>query len=427
MQTLFEPLLLETPARAALVFGLRWSPLVGSRPDLLARKRARLAGASHYVHGGNRSAAVGCTRLRQPPKACYSAAQLFALAHPDGMAAGLLTLNDGRVWLVAAQDGAVLARTDRIFATAALARDALQELTASYPGLDARVFELATDDLPPQPAAILWRTGSGWNALPPSGKAIGGVLLALSLGYSAPAAWRSWHGGSIAEPDATPLVPARAWNDALVQTAAALPLHAPAVTSRLFTSLRRLPLNRRGWSLRDASCRPGGAAWHCEASYVRAVPGATFAAFSAGLPPSIQPSLKQLDLARMQWRLPQPADRLTLARIPSASATSQGLASALQRIRPAFQEISMSEAAPLPLAAPRDAQGRAVPRPPGLPALRQRALRLQGPLRSFVLFDPAMAPSAWSEVGLTHRAVSQPTVNLSALSAHLQGVIYEQD
>ena len=104
MQTLFEPLLLETPAHAALVFGLRWSPLVGSRPDLLARKRARLAGASHYVYGGNRSAAVGCTRLRQPPKACYSAAQLFALAHPDGMAAGLLAMSDARVWLVAAQD-----------------------------------------------------------------------------------------------------------------------------------------------------------------------------------------------------------------------------------------------------------------------------------------------------------------------------------
>jgi len=427
MQTLFEPLLLETPAHAALVFGLRWSPLVGSRPDLLARKRARLAGASHYVYGGNRSAAVGCTRLRQPPKACYSAAQLFALAHPDGMAAGLLAMSDARVWLVAAQDGAVLARTDRIFATADLARSALQELTASYPGIDARLFELTPADLPPQPAAILWRTGSGWSALPRSGKVIGGLLLALTLGFSVPAGWRAWHRTTAAVPDATSVAPARAWNDALARTAAALPLHAPAVTGRLFASLRRLPLNRRGWSLRDASCRPGGAAWRCEASYVRAAPGATFAAFSAGLPPSVQPSLKQLDLAQMQWRLGQPSARLTLAQIPSAHATSQGLASALQRIRPAFQEISLSEAAALPVVPPRDAQGRTLPQPQGLPALRQRVLRLQGPLRSFALFDPAMAPSAWSELGLTHRALSEPTVNLSALSAHLHGVVYEQN
>ncbi len=93
--------------------------------------------------GRPRSAA----RLRGRAKACYAAAQVFAASHAHGTAAGLLPLDDGRVWLVAARNGAVMARGDRVYASDASARDALAELDTLYPGLAGQARDLSLDEL----------------------------------------------------------------------------------------------------------------------------------------------------------------------------------------------------------------------------------------------------------------------------------------
>ena len=113
--------------------------------------------------------------------------------------------------------------------------------------------------------------------------------------------------------------------------------------------------------------------------------------------------------------------------MPTASSTDGVVASALQRARPAFNQITLGPAVPAPVAVPRDAQGRAIAPPPDGSLPRQRALTLQGPLRSFALLADSPFVVAWSSVVLRLTAGRTPGTAISALTAELQGTLYESD
>ncbi len=144
------------------VHGMSWSAVVGSHAQAVARLRARQMRASHYLLGGERAMAAGCARIRGRG-VCYSAAQQVA-AHcaPDAFAA-VVSLDD-RHWLVAVQDGAVLAGGDQVFTQEDQALAALQRLgmepsrrpDRARQALDGAPLQAARlRPLPPRPAFML--------------------------------------------------------------------------------------------------------------------------------------------------------------------------------------------------------------------------------------------------------------------------------
>ncbi|ALM83756.1 type 4b pilus protein PilO2 [Bordetella sp. N] len=432
MEAVDEALTMELEGGALLVFGMRWFPLVGSRPDALARRRARDVRATHYVHGGTRAAAVGCTRLRGRPRPCHSAAQAFAQSYPQGTAAGMLMMDEGRAWLVATQDGAVMARTDRIYADRDHALAGLGELEQFYPGLAAAVHDLDLAMLADRLglSTTIWRL-SPWLGLPTSGARVAGMLLMAGLaGGGAWQAWRHWMRPT--PPVARSTVAVDAWHAAFARQAAGLRLHDAAVLRGVFLSLRQLPVETRGWALDSARCAAQTREWVCQASYRRVSPAGSNRGFAAAPPAGDQagfagPRFEGLDLARVSWKAAGGGAVVAETPLHGRDAGNLHLGSALQRLLPAFGRIALGTAAALPLAAPLDKEGRALPRPADLPVLYARPLSMHGPLRSYALFQSPPAGTSWRELSLTLTPGRRAEANGSALMAQLDGVVYERE
>ncbi|OWT77270.1 hypothetical protein CEY04_15015 [Achromobacter sp. HZ28] len=442
VQAVDEALTMDLQDGALLVFCMRWFPLVGSRPETLARRRAREARATHYVQGGTRAAAVGCTRLLGRPRPCHSAAQAFAQSHPQGTAAGMLMMDEGRAWLVATQDGAVMARTDRIYVDREQALTALAELEHCYPGMATAMRNLDLADLTGNLGlgTTLWRL-SPWVGLAPTGAR--GIAVLLAAGLSGGAAWQAWrHWGRpapVAAPAADPML---AWRTAVARQVASLPLHDAAGLGQVFISLRQLPMLAQGWGLDSARCAAQAREWICQASYRRASPVASNQRLAAAPPAREQagfegPRFDGLEQARVSWRVAvgprsspatvAPENAGPSAALRSRQASDIRVGSALQRLLPAFGRISLGTAAALPVAAPVDESGRPMARPPGVPVLYSRSLLMHGPLRSYALFQAPPVGTAWREVTLTVTPGRRAEATGSVLMAQLQGVIYERD
>jgi hypothetical protein len=181
-------------SRQSLVFGLTWFALVGSHIAPMARARARQLKATHYVAGGLRAAAGGCARLDRDVRRGepHAAAQAYAQLHAEGAFGSALALPDGRYWLVAAQDGAVMSRGDRIHATRESAEQALHELQSQRPALrvvdDADLLDRMMRSL--DQASRLLPVDTRWGSLPWPVRALAlGALLVVV----APHAWARWH------------------------------------------------------------------------------------------------------------------------------------------------------------------------------------------------------------------------------------------
>jgi len=412
----------------SLAFGLSWFALVGSHAPAMARTRARRMRATHYVVGGQGALAGGCARLAPPARRrpVHAAAQAFAWRHPDGSAACIAPLPGGRWWLVAAQDGAVLARADTLYPDEAQAEAALQALAAQYPSLRRHDGPQTLQALlaAPDSAALLRPVGSRWSRLPLPVRAFaGGLTLALAL----PTAWHAWRPAPRAAMPAPELAPDEAWRQATSRFRRQLTVHHLPELASVLASLHRLPLNVQGWLLRDARCQPAPRAWSCRAAYVRAQADATNGAFARAVPAGWQARFQPLDGAELAWVVPGNRTSLADVKLPSAVHVDHVLASALQLARPAFAQLTLGPPAPVPVA-PRDARGQPIAAPANWPAMRQRALALQGPLRSLSLLagQPRLVV-AWSSVVLRLAAGRTPDTAVSALTAELQGTLYEQN
>ncbi|ANN78662.1 type 4b pilus protein PilO2 [Bordetella flabilis] len=433
-QAVGDHTLVSLQDETVLVFGLHWSAIVGSRVDALARRKAREARATHYVHGGSGAAAVGCARLRTRGKtgqrlrnkACYAAAQVFARMHPHGVAAGVLCMDGTRTWLAATRDGAVMARSDRIYPDEAAAQAAVAELELLHPGLAGAVHRLSVDDLARSldPAAAMWRIGLPWGRVPAPAQ---GVILLLALALLLPPAWRAWQRGPGAPPPPVAVDPARAWHDALSRAAATIHIHDAGQLGRVFQILRQLPTALQDWTLQWARCRPDGSGWACHARYGRTTPHATNQALAERLPASVRALFASLDEADVLWQVTGVTHALQPAALPHMSQTDLRFASVLQAIRPAFARIALGAPAAFAVAPPRDPQGRPLPAPPDLPRLRSRPIVLEGPLRSFALLAQPPATASWSEIALVVQVDRPPDIAQSPLMAQIQGVVYERE
>lgn len=411
-------------AGRTLVFGLHWFVLIGRHIQAMALARARRLRATHYVAGGLRASAGGCARL--PPalrkRPVYAAAQVFAQLHADAAVACIAALPDGRYWLVAAQDAAVITRTDRIYDSHAQARQELDALLAERPSLqvcDGAVALQAVMTGSGEPARLLL-AHSRWKSLPWPARlclfllALAGVVWLLDKNRKpapAPVAL------SVQAPD-----PEQQWQQQVQDFKRKQHIHGVADLQRVFFSLYRLPLNVQGWVLRSAQCQADAQAWACSATYGRADPLAINADFFTLAPNGWAVSFQALDAALLSWRVPIQSASLLTASLPSAGLSINELGSLLQRLQPAFTQVLLGEAGALMVSSPQDGASRALP-------IRQRSLSLHGPLRSYALLvDYAdRAAAAWTTLALRVEPGRRPDIAASVLTVHLQGWVYEQE
>lgn len=438
-------LLIECPSsERMLAFGLRWFALIGSNVPRLARSRGRRLRATHYVVGGSPAMVAGYGRarpgLRRGRRAqggdaapLQSAAQLFALLYPQG-GHSLVRLPDGRHWLVAAQGGAVLSQTDRVFGSFDDAQQERLALIAQRPSLQEHPADQVWTALAQavEPGAALTALPSRWAELP---VALRLFLACLGLAAGAPLVWNAtvkplWRKEAVRpEPVQVRDPVADAYHAMLRGTT----LHPAAGLMRLLAGVAALPVQVQGWALRRAQCEAGPQHWNCTAVYARAHPLATNDGLYALRPAGWQVSFKPLEEATLAWQVASAPIRLSDMTLPTALQVDTRVAGGLQGLRPAFASVTLSPSTPLVPrmpgvpAAGRASAAQAGAAAPEMPAIRRRSLVLHGPLRSMALMPGPVSAVRWSRLVVDVQPQARPSLAASALVAELQGDLYEMD
>lgn len=431
--------------QAIFHFGLSWAPLIGSHPGRMARRRAAAARASHYVCCGERGVAVAWIRLagRAARGRHFSAASLFAASHPSGAVVWTTALPDGRHWLVGARDGAVLMRTDRLYATHAEALAAIDQMVDDYPGL--RVLS-AQDGFPvhqhgalPPDAFDTGRTSFELLARLADRASDGAAMQHLSwLQRIRPSAWLTSLAISAAcalvlklvgLPGSAPVVPADS-KDPKVSEAereAQLTLGMQALWKgaasyvKVVSSLRSMPVTLEGWRIARAQCDWGDSTWSCRADYLRESLTATNQGLLEQVPRGWRVTFVPLSVAQIVWTIPDAATRLAIPSLADPAWVDTALVSVLQTRAPAFTHITVGERSDLQVPASETTSGASVTSLPG-----RRSLTLQGPLRSFGLLHDLDGHVAWVRAALDFQQGVVPGLAHSALQLNLKGWIHEK-
>ena len=452
-------LLIECPGSGrTLAFGLRWFALIGSNIPKLARSRGRRLRATHYVVGGAPAMVAGYGRARPGLRRArlarrvrtadaahpQSAAQLFALLHPEG-GHSLVRLPDGRHWLIAAHGGAVLSQTDRVFVSLDEALHEQRALLTQRPALREHPAEQVWADIVQavEPGAALTALPTRWAELP---LALRLFLACIGLAAAAPALWNAI-GHPLLRKEAARPEPAPVRDpvaDAYQAMLHATTVHPPAELGRLLAGVGALPVHVQGWALRRVQCESAAQQWNCAAAYARVHPLATNHGLHALLPAGWRVSFKPLEEATLAWHMASGPVRLADMALPSSLHVDTQVAGGLQGLRPAFASVALSAPAPLlPRiadaaqrgAAQRDAAQRNAAQPDlapadaprAMPVVKRRTLVLHGPLRSMALMPGPVSTARWSRLVVDVQPQPRPSLVASALVAELQGDIYEQE
>lgn len=422
--------LIKTVSSVSLVFGLDWFAILGSTVNREVRRIARQHNATHAVHASEDTASVGITTL--PPGkrgvVLYSAAQLVAQRFTTGAVAIVVQLDDTRWWFVAVHEGAVIARTDHIYTTHAEISALIGQLRQAYPALSVLDEEHGSPSVSDLAAnltvdAELRRVAYGSRILSrPSAWVALGLMLALVLYkilFDTDSRRRS-----LAAHDVVPEV---AWNTALRSAIDGRWVHGTAGTRDVLQSLYEQPVEVAGWRLLHIDCALRVSQWDCHSDYTRHGAEASNERFLVASLPEWAVSFTPLDKARVQWSLPSTGLGLAHTDLQTGRANERELFSRLQAIRSALALVSIDASKPLPVPAPVDQNGQTLPRPPGLPQFRTRAVRIQAPLRSLALLLPYCDAMTWHRVVISLSPHIKPDLIHSRLNVTLQGLIYEKD
>lgn len=418
-------------AAASLAFGLEWQPLIPGRAVREAQRRARRAKATHVVVAGDGAAAAGMARLRPQVsgelRPIHSAAQNLALLVGAGTFALLLELGPQRHWLVAVHDGAVVMRTDRLFESREQAAGALGELKLAYPRLvvlpGAAGYEapdLAQIEAAGTPQSRLAPVSARWRRLLP--RPVQWLLLAVLLAMLLPRAWQALRPS---RPAPAGIDAAQAWRAALRKAQRKHALHGVSGTQAVLAVLYALPVSLAGWRLSQAACEARPGAWQCTARYERRDARASNAGLLAAAPRHWRLGFPSMEQAAADWHLAHAGLPLHEHVLHSPAHDERHLFSALQAILPAFASLRLGRGRRLEAAAPRDAQGRPLPRPANLPAYVLRSVEVHGPLRSASLLLPHTQAMAWRKVSLSVREAARPALKSSSLHLSMIGDLYE--
>lgn len=426
-----EPVLLPV-ANMTLVFGLDWFALLGAHPQRQSKRLARRYRASHLVCSGDHATAVGLLRLRirgtSRKRPLHSAAQGLACLFPDVTVALILPVTSQGWWMVAVHQGAVVARTDRCYPSQELALAALDELRPAYPQL--RYLDSSCDDAPTLvqlQAALGQQTrlhkSGRWNRAFPLPVQL--FVLVLLLALLLPKAWQRWRANAVVT---TPLQQQDAgllWQQAIAQSLHGRVLHGPQGTQAILHSLYQLPVNLAGWQLDQAECTGVGVRWTCSASYLRQVSWASNHGFLSLTPTDWTSRFPTMDQVYVAWSVSVGSVPLAWPALKTTTHTDRYWLSELQAIRPAFTQMTVGPPVLVPVTAPVNKQGAALPRPDGLPLYKYRPIHIDGPLRSFALLLPQTSAIQWRRVVLNLQETAAATLTSSQLRVSFQGDLYE--
>nr|MBF0684620.1 type 4b pilus protein PilO2 [Pseudomonas sp.] len=449
----------QTSGREILVvLGMHWHTILGSDLTAQARRRARKARATHWVHAGGRAESVGTIRLARRTlgagrlgiaREAHSGAQLFARRHPSGIHAMTWRLADGRCWLALVRDGQVLGNGDTVFNSTSQAALALQTAQARF-GDALQCTREAAELLSGDPAAVLQDAmqapelntlASGATAasalqnssfrrqpvlLPAAGLLI--VLASVAWWYAAATLPRP----SPTVVDSVPVEVAQAdrasrWQDAIEDFLRNTPTPGQSSLEALWQAVGALPLRPAGWLLEGAQCEAENASgWQCSARYHRLNRLADNMGFVSRLPGTWQLHWTSLDEVTATFRVAAPAQALEHERLEALPQRYFPDADALQCIRAAFSRVDVGQSEPVRIRPPQDAAGVDIPAPPGISLPEQRRIDLHGPLRSLALVGPSLtARIAWTKLSIRIDPAAAASLRSSVLLAALSGVSYE--
>lgn len=423
--------LIQTVSSVNLVFGLDWFAILGGSASREVRRIARQHKATHAVHAGDEAASVGITTLQATKRGTvlYSAAQLVARQFESGAVAVVMPLGDARWWLVAVHEGAVIARTDYVCTTQSELAALIVQLRQAYPAL--KVLDNENDAPSVSQLAGMLHAQAELQRVVYGGRGLSGpfawfvliALLIVLLRYASTAI-DLFDRETPAKHD---VPPEAAWRAALAETAQSLWIHGTAGTHDVLQSLYVHPVELAGWQLLHIECASHAKQWRCHADYSRADPETDNERFLDRAPSGWNVGFTSLEQLRARWTLPARGLSLAQTELHSANDNERHLFSRLQSIRRAFTQVTLDAPEALRVPAPVNQHGQAIPRPPDLPQVRTRAVRIQAPLRSLALLLPHCQAMAWNNVAISISPGIQPDLTHSRLNVTLQGILYEQD
>ena len=428
-------LLILPVSATCLVFGLDWLPLISGRAGQAALKTARQHRATHLVVAGDTAAAVGFAALklerglRKEP--LYSAAQNVARLFSTGTIALLLELDSANFWLVAVHEGAVVARTDKLYGSSSEALLRLDELRQAYPqlimlgteqgpeSLSLPVIAAASDA---QTRLVTVRRRHSLMPVP-----VQWFFFALVLVLLVPRLWALAHSSIAVGPPDQEADPALAWQQAMSAVTRNIMVHGVQGTDTILQDLYRLPVWLGGWALIDASCAYQSVEWRCQARYDRRNGEASNEQLLARAPPGWSIEFITIDHAQPVWRVKAVGLPLSAELLKSRAGNERYLFSSLQSIRPAFAQIKMGRPQALKISPPRDAKGQTIPKPAYLPTYLVRSVQFDGPLRSASLLLPNTGSISWNKVFISVREAEQVALKSSRITVSFQGDLYEME
>ena len=414
-----------------LVFGLDWLPLVGGEPTTLGRQRARSLRATHHLITGGLAAVVGCgivpkekSGISYAPAArnrpLHAAAAIFASAHQEGVIAAVSFVPAMGYWFVAANNGLVLAQTDRWFESMDEADNALLGLKGRFPNLQVQRYALL--DTSNQPDWMRAHIGiqTRLQRVPSRGRL---SLMLAGFGILTAVFFRLWSHDTTPDPGMVPQEsPSDLWQRVLERFAHAHPVHHPEQLLKVVHAWHQAPVSPSGWMLQQIACEPSMMDWYCVAHYQRTHRLALSQQLDAAKPEGWTIEFPDLDHGMMRWKV---SDAASLFEMTSPSVSLKDWLSYLQSVTPIFESIQIGTGTPITIPAPIDRQGMALHKPSYIKPLKRRMISIKGPLRSISALRGLSVPVRWRSLQLEIGALTGKGINRSGLTVSLTGDVFE--
>lgn len=444
MHTSYVVLPLNDEDREYLVFGLDWDVVIGHKQEKESIARARNANATHYVLPGGHSSVVGYVRFPtrkkvrgMQEKTWFSAAQIFADAHPNGVHTCIAQIDDDHYWVVAAQDGEVIPRRDTVFESQAQALDALAILKEQHPNA---IHVTGFKQGEPTAAARMIELKHRLAALPIWSRVALGVIAAVIVFDKGSDLIGAMSGNEREQRTEVVVDAAAAWSAQLDRWQKTVQVDGPHGFMALLTQLNQVPIKLGGWPLASLECLPYPAGWKCSALYSRGDAGtSTNQSLSAALPAGWAVEWMELDKgkvgsAKVSWALSAARTALDRSKLEDSVYVQGAYTSQIQAVYAAFKvAVAPKALSRADVQAPTytNANGQiasvaytdALPASSRVPVLK--GFQFDGPLRSMTVL-PLTQYSVIKTFSIKVADSIEPSLANSHLTAAVTGVFYVQ-
>ncbi|MGP5477576.1 hypothetical protein [Pseudomonas helleri] len=354
---MLDTIIIDVNSETSIVFGgINWSALIGSNLAGQSEKIAASMKATHYVAAGEHSASVGTTKLlsyktEDKGRNFYSAAAVFAQAHQSGVLITTQEMSDGRVWVVAAHDGAVIRDTDVL-----VFKNEADDLIAEIKQRHSNAIEISGDFETLHylnAKSQLLPIKNAFQKIPTAAKLLVAGLLVLVI---ADTCWTQYKKYKLRQNNALEISQYidedAEWNKAIDEWAASIKLDGQKGLLHIYTTLgNSVPPKIGGWNLLEVNCLNAVAGWSCNARYEAGINSSNLT-FKNNLPNGWEARWDGLTNAIGTWTIPVERHHIDRQKIPTIGDFSLNYISSLQRILPALKKVDITSPTKAQIATP---------------------------------------------------------------------------